>query len=179
MNAIVIGACWCICAIFVVSLSTKNRSRSNRLAAADAAGKLAPWMNGRAALALSEVYEALTVIAIALPTTRGLGLASASLLLIVYSTSIHLANRRGASTECLCFGRKKYPAGVPEIVRNACATAVALSGLVALNSAENQANPNLASSSAIIGCLLAALLVLLPDLYRTAAAREEVGHASL
>ncbi|MET0424954.1 MAG: MauE/DoxX family redox-associated membrane protein, partial [Actinoplanes sp.] len=144
-------------AVFLVSALSKVRRPQAFTEFAGSVGALVPAARGAApALAAAGIAAEFAVAAATLwgPSQRW-GLAGAALLLLLFSTLLALAIRRGVTTPCRCLGASPQPPGAPQLIRNAVLLAGCATGL--LGSSAAAVHP--AGAAVALGA--AAVLVLL------------------
>jgi len=160
MGYLTLGCRLVIAGIFLVSLSSKIRSRAGYrdFVAATAALTGAPAPYARRLAGFTVAAEAAAVLLTALPQTAPVGLVLAVGVLGAFTYILVRALRRNRVVTCRCFGSSTVPVGVPQVARNVFLVLVAVSGLVA---AGLGGTPHVEWGGVTVTALAASICVLL------------------
>lgn len=160
-----------LAAVFMIAFVGKVRGRATFdefVASIVALGILPKALSAAAARALV-VAEAAAVLLLALPSTVPLGFLAAVGMLVVLTSGILVALRRGRQAPCRCFGASVTPLGRAHVIRNLVLIAVSGSGLTAWAGAgasvAHPAGVVLALVAAAVGVLLVVRLDDLMELF--------------
>jgi uncharacterized membrane protein YphA (DoxX/SURF4 family) len=103
--------------VFLVSGWTKAREPREFARSVRGMGLVAPSWAGRVAATVA-VLELAVPVLLAVPVTVPAGFGLAGVLLVVFTTAIALALRRGTTAPCRCFGASRQPLGRRQLGRN-------------------------------------------------------------
>jgi hypothetical protein len=133
MSYLVIGARVLLLGVFVVALAGKLRRRAafDEFRRSIAELRVLPRNWSLAAALAVTAAEAAIIVLLGLPYTVLPGFGLAAVLLVVFTTGIVLALRRGQRAPCRCFGASAAPLGPAHVVRNLILTAAGVTGLIA------------------------------------------------
>ncbi|MCX4822353.1 methylamine utilization protein MauE [Streptomyces sp. NBC_01142] len=117
--------------VFLVAVVGKFRGRAafEEFAKSIADLRLLSRRLSTAAAAAVAVTELAVLALLAVPPTAPAGFALAAVLLLVFTTGIALALRRGRRAPCRCFGASAAPLGPVHVVRNLILALAGAAGL--------------------------------------------------
>jgi hypothetical protein len=178
MEYVLLGACGLVGVVFLVSATSKLRSRlafTEFVASLRQYGLLPrAWLRpvGLAVALAEAAIPALLAAPMAVaPSSEaarlatGAGFVLAGALLVGFTLAILLALRRGASASCRCFGASETPLGLRHVVRNVLLLAIAAAGVAAAVAASaGSAHPGGAVIAVLTGLVAGVFVTAFDDL---------------